>query len=342
MGTCPVDVPPREPPQKKPRTDKQQALTSWQLPSPRVTLGSCTDNPASSSSSALGPGPAPRHEAIQSFRERFFPYAKKTPTSISPRKRSHRRSSIASIFRQRPAVAFEDEPTASSTMSADAKPRVRELTPDTDPEDMIKKLKSVSLLLAITDACLFMKIAEHYLDTAETLHERAAIQLQQAQADILRKLRQKFKGGETFLAELEKRNRKLCTPLSEFTIRTEHRDPADGTIRVEARRVGKLVTDGEAQLTRFEADIARLWQDWEAAHAEVRKGYRDTLVGVEMGKDGRGDMSRYTFVHTQLPAVIEKEIWQARKDADKLTDAAVAAMKEIEKVRCCSTRIGSR
>ncbi|KAK0626893.1 hypothetical protein B0T14DRAFT_562760 [Immersiella caudata] len=211
------------------------------------------------------------------------------------------------------AAAFQTTPEASYHGAVTHNEADREPSPEADPDELIKKLK------------------KYYLDSAETVHERAMIQLQQAHSDVSRKFREAMQGEETFLAEMEKQNKTLCALLGQFSIRSQQHDPLDGSVRVETDTVGDLVANVERQVEEFEANLGKLWGELEVADAEVARVYRENLTDGRQAHGGDDDAAQLAETLTQLWVGIKKQIQGAEGDIAGLSDAVVAAMKEVEK-----------
>jgi hypothetical protein len=158
------------------------------------------------------------------------------------------------------------------------------------------------------------------------------IQLQQAHSDVTRKFREAMQGEEAFLAKMEKQNKTICAPLDQFAIRSQQHNPVDGSVRVETDTVGDLVAGAQAQVTEFEADLAKLWGELEVADAEVARVYRENLRDGQDAQGGDGEAAQLADTLTQLWAVIKRQIQGAEEEIAELSDAAVAAMKDVEKV----------
>ncbi|KAK3365764.1 hypothetical protein B0T24DRAFT_723437 [Lasiosphaeria ovina] len=302
------------------------------LLSPRMTS---TDNPASSSSAAL---PEPKAEQpVQSFRDRLFPPAKSIPDAKSStnahQRNSRGKTSIAPFFKTLEA-AFRDEQEASSGATPPSHQPRRETSPDTDPEDIIKQLK------------------DHYLQTAETLQERAAMQMQLTHSELARKLRELSKGEAAFLAVAEQHGESVFgAPLSQFSIRSRQRG-ADGTARVEKNTAGELDAAAQRHLAEFETHVAQLFKEYALAEAEIAKAYRaldpeeavvtaaadgtdyDDVGGLpacaSSDDDSAAAAAAASDILSKFRAAIETEIEEAEAEAEKLGEAAAALLKEIE------------
>ncbi|KAK3359072.1 hypothetical protein B0T25DRAFT_531876 [Lasiosphaeria hispida] len=297
-----------EPPTKKPRLGHQPDLL---LPSPKTTLTGSTDSFASPSSSIS----LPKTKTARSFRDRLFPPTKNAPKSAarnppSQQREDHPKTSIAPIFRKKIEAAFQDE--SSDPIHTSHEQRKRASSPESDPEEIFKQLK------------------EHYLDTADNLYDRATMHLEQIHSKLLAKLGDTVKAEDSFLTVMEKQNKTLCAPLSQFTIRSEQRDSVNGTVHINKETVGNLVSGAETQLKEFEADISRLWKEWETAEAEVESVFRE-IIPDEKGQQGSGETARLVETMTKLRAAIEKEISKAQEDVNELGSAAVTMLKQIEK-----------
>ncbi|KAK0754680.1 hypothetical protein B0T18DRAFT_42739 [Schizothecium vesticola] len=249
-------------------------------------------------------------KTVSSFRERLFVGAKKpspakTKTSAaSVQKKTHRKTSIAPIFKLSHTAAFQEGPNRQTW---------REPSSDVEPDILIKKLK------------------KHYQENAETLQKKATTQLQQAYSDLSYRLRDTLKGETAFLAAIETQNRTLCAPLSQEEIRYDEYGPADGEVRTIRKVVGSLVTDVETKLSKVEADVNQLWAEWETAEAEVEKVYRETLPNQDGQDDPTADTARFTDILARFRTAIGKEIEDAEAEVDQLSEAAIIMMKEIEK-----------
>ena len=97
--------------------------------------------------------------------------------------------------------------------------------------------------------------------------------------------------------------------------------------------MGELVSNAESQLSTFEANLNRLWAEWEVAEAEVEKVYRETLPDQDGHESPDDDTARFGETLARFRTAIEKEIDSAEGEVVQLSEAAVAMMKEIEKVR---------
>lgn len=156
--------------------------------------------------------------------------------------------------------------------------------------------------------------------------------LDQTHNDLYRKLRDTVEGGDKFLADLERQNGVLCSPLSEALIRFQQTDPYTGNVDFKNIRVENLVADTQEQFVKYEASLGRLWKEWEAAEVEVDKVYRETTTELHGEQMGDPETTKVSETLSRLRAVIEKEIEEAEEAIDELSDTAVAAAKDIEKV----------
>ncbi|KAK0651552.1 hypothetical protein B0T16DRAFT_404154 [Cercophora newfieldiana] len=300
-----------EPPTKKARISRQKSAFTHQLPSPDAAPGSSSENAGLLSSIS------PKRKPFQSFRDRLFTHAEETtpeesngiPTQQKPRSKT----SIAPIFKQNLAAAFQVGAEPSKHVPTIREQPTRELSPETGPDDLIKRLK------------------KHYRESAETIQERAMIHLQQAHSDVSRRFREATKGEEAFLAKMEQQHKTLCEPLDKLSIRSRVRDPVDGSARQLTKAVESLVADVETQAAEFEADLAKLWKELEVADAEVARVYRENLTDGRDAHGGAGEAAQIADVLTQLWAGIKKQIQGAEDEIADLGDAAVAAMKDVEK-----------
>jgi len=104
--------------------------------------------------------------------------------------------------------------------------------------------------------------------------------------------------------------------------------------------VGDLVSNAESQLSTFEADLNRLWAEWEVAEAEVERVYRETLPDQDGHECPDNDTARFGDTLARFRTAIQEEIDNAESEVVQLSEAAVAMMKEIEKVRPLRTVSG--
>ncbi|KAK1760588.1 hypothetical protein QBC47DRAFT_408647 [Echria macrotheca] len=278
-------------------------------------------NPCSSGTTFSDAGPpspnsaAPKSKPTVSFRDRLFQATKPAPASPKNSgggvKKSRAKVSIAEVFKPKAPARFRD--VAKSMLSSHSPRQQRKEFPDADPEDLIKRLK------------------KHYLDTATNLHERATIHLQQAQSDLTRHLNHTLPDETSFLAHIETQNKTLCAPLSEFVIRSEQRDPNDGSVRVANNTVAELDGTVRTRLQSLEMELDGLWKEWDAAEAEVQRAERayNTSSGGEMGGSAEG--GRFEEVMESYRGLIEAEIEEAEEEVDGLAEAVVGEMREIEK-----------
>jgi len=157
-------------------------------------------------------------------------------------------------------------------------------------------------------------------------------QLQQAHSDLSHRLNDALKGETAFLAAIETQNRTLCAPLSREEIRYDEHGPADSEVSTIRKVVGNLVSDVETNLSKVEADVNQLWAEWEVAEAEVGKVYRETLPDQNGQECPNDDTARFTDTLARFRTAIDKEIEDAEAEVDRLSEAAVVMMKDIEKV----------
>ncbi|KAK5663059.1 hypothetical protein OQA88_6475 [Cercophora sp. LCS_1] len=301
-----------EPPIKRLRVERPQhpiVPPLVKLQSPRGTFDSAREF-ASSSSRKQYP------DRAISFRGLLFKQKKPEATpdrGSALRKTPGPRTSIAPIFKQNVASAFEDEDAPSQPFTFTLQPP-REPTPDTDPEDMLQQLK------------------KHYVNTAETLGERVQMRMDQGHDALCRKLLDAVKGEDAFLAEIDKQHNILCRPLSEYVIRSTLVDPASGEVDpAQEIMVDKLVTDAQQQLIKYERELGGLWKEWEAAEAEVDRVYRETTAEGHFGQGGNKGVARISEMLDKFRDAIEKEVEDAEGDINELSKAALAMAKEIEK-----------
>ncbi|KAK4453817.1 hypothetical protein QBC34DRAFT_475771 [Podospora aff. communis PSN243] len=301
-----------EPASKRLRISNQKAGSIHQLPSPDPAPGSSSEN------AGHPPSISPKRKLSQSFRDRIFNRSNETPVEAPkplPKQQELRpKISIVPIFKQTMAAAFQATPEPSYRDPATHKEPDREPSPESDPEEMIKRLR------------------KHYLDSAETVHERAKIQLQNAHSEVTRKFREAMQGEEVFLAKMERQNRTLCAPMESFSIRSQQEDPVDASIHTETTdTVGDLVSNVERQVMEFEAELAKLWEQLEGADAEVARVYRESLAGGRGAQESDEEAAQLAETLTQLWTAIKKQILEAEEEIAMLSGSAVAAMKEVEK-----------
>lgn len=181
---------------------------------------------------------------------------------------------------------------------------------------------------------------EHYQENAETLQKKATTQLQQAHSDLSHKLSNTLKGEAAFLATIETKNKTLCAPLSQEEIRFDEYGPADGEARTIRKVAGNLVTDVETKLPKVEAELNQLWAEWELAEAEVARVYHETVPDQD-GQDGpNDDTAGFTDTLARFRTMIHKEIEDAEAEVEQLSEAAVAMVKDIEKVSPSCREVG--
>ncbi|KAK0720734.1 hypothetical protein B0H67DRAFT_200876 [Lasiosphaeris hirsuta] len=156
------------------------------------------------------------------------------------------------------------------------------------------------------------------------------MRLEQTHSKLLGELSDTVKTENSLLTKMEKQDKTLYAPLSQFTIRSEQRNSIDGTINIKKETVGNLVSGVETKLKEFEADISRLWKEWESAEAEVESIFRE-MAPVEKGQQGNGGTARLAETMIKFRDAIEKEISKAQEEVDALGNAAVNTLKNIEK-----------
>lgn len=287
--------------------------------------------------------PNSKPKTASSFRERLFLGAKKaspvkTKTSAaSVQKKPHRKTSIGPIFKLNHTAAFQDGPSLHTW---------REDSSDVEPDVLIKELKSRSrgtpgFAVLSQMARADLPPPEHYQENAETLQKKATTQLQQTHSDLSHKLSNTLKGEAAFLATIETKNRTLCAPLSQEEIRFDEYGPADGEVRNIRKVVGKLVADVETKLSKVEADIEQLWAEWEVAEAEVARVYHETVPDQDGQNGTNDDTANFTDTLATFRTAINKEIEDAEAEVDQLSEAAVAMVKDIEKVSPSCWELGT-
>ncbi|KAK1828364.1 hypothetical protein QBC39DRAFT_417082 [Podospora conica] len=150
---------------------------------------------------------------------------------------------------------------------------------------------------------LIQKLKKHHRESAETLRKKAATQLEQAYSELSRKLGGTLKG-----------------------------DPADGEVRSIRKVAGDLVADVETKLPKYEADLNQLWAEWEVADAEVDKFHRETLLDQDAHQeDSNDDTALFQDTLERFRIAARKEIEDAQTELDRLSEVALATVKEIEK-----------
>ncbi|KAK4148018.1 uncharacterized protein C8A04DRAFT_23810 [Dichotomopilus funicola] len=300
----------------KSRSPKAGDQRLFDLPSPKPTNPSSTENIPSSSSPA-GHRASLERQSLKFLRERLVPRLKKpAPPSVveivANTNKQPAKPSVAPFF-QRTKAAFSDEPALNTKKTAKTNsPSQRH---PVDADDLIQQLK------------------EHYLQTATSLHQSAIIRLDQTHADLSRKLTQAVtKADDAFLEATESHITKLAEPLSVFRIRSQQRS-ADGSLRTRDDAVGDLVARAEAQVREFERDMGRLWEEWMVMEREAKELVGEVVAAVSRGSgagkirgtDETGD------VLSRFREAIVGEIDAAEEGVADLGEEALCAMKEIEK-----------
>lgn len=134
---------PGEPPAKKLRIAKQKPGIIHQLPSPDAALGS------SSQTAGLPSSTSPKRKFSQSFRDRIFTQNDdplvEVPNNLPSQQKARPKTTIAPIFKQNITSSFQAAPQSSYRVPSARLAPIRELSPETDPEDLIKRLKSLFL-----------------------------------------------------------------------------------------------------------------------------------------------------------------------------------------------------
>jgi hypothetical protein len=129
-----------EPASKRLRISKQKSGAVHQLPSPDPAPGSSSENARDPSSIS------PKRKLSQSFRDRIFNRGNEAPAEVPkplPKQQKTRpKMSIAPIFKQNMAAAFQTTPEANYRDPATRKEQDREPSPETDPDELVKRLRS--------------------------------------------------------------------------------------------------------------------------------------------------------------------------------------------------------
>lgn len=129
-----------EPPAKKLRISEQRSGAIRQLPSPDASLGSSSEN------TGLASSISPKRKLSQSFRDRILTRNDErsgtVPDVLPSQSKLRTKTSIAPIFKHNIAATWEAGTESGSNIPKPLKQSVREPSPEPDPEDLIKKLKS--------------------------------------------------------------------------------------------------------------------------------------------------------------------------------------------------------
>ncbi len=259
------------------------------------------------------------------------------------KKMSSGKTSIAGIFNgpkygifKHPSILQKTGSEAARSASTSKKSEhARESSPDPSPEEILGELKGklTSEPHATTRRTLTW-LPEHYLNTANNLHERNTTRLQQAYSVLEKRLDAAINRKDRVSSQKEKQAKTLFAPLGEFQIRSKHRNPNDDSVHFETKSVNELVTQTESQLRGFEENLANLWKGWETTSASLSAIYWQLLQDGDGENDGRGDNKSFTLTSLmEVRGTVLDILEDAEKEVDELSEAAIAAMKDVEKVR---------
>ncbi|KAK3377910.1 hypothetical protein B0H63DRAFT_478347 [Podospora didyma] len=204
----------------------------------------------------------------------------------------------------------------------------RQLSPVTERDELIRQLK------------------DHFLSTADNLHQRAMSDLAKVHDNLARKLRHAMDADNAVLRRLRKQVRTISKPLSEFTVASQLRGP-DGVLKPKASTVGALHAEAQGQLEELEAQINQLWKDWAASEIELEKIRNECFPpDASPATEGKKRKRDEDDAEPSAPAVaggqlekrvaeileaIEENIQKAEEEVIDLGNTTARLMKEIER-----------